>query len=209
METPSPYPDVSEVLRGEALANEDKTWLRLIHEKEHLAAALQRTLFTTVLEIGCGTGLYARILREAFPQLDYLGLDANPEALLLARERNPSTRFTLADFREVNPTWKKFDLVCAHAFLKHFSIGEWPGLFTKFLGLGRAAQFDMQTARETLNDGSSTFGNNLWVPRSLLDTLLADAGHEIISEEIAYEHDDRRATIFLTSRRGDLPSAGV
>jgi SAM-dependent methyltransferase len=195
------YPDVSEVLRGEVLANEDKTWLKLIHEKEHLAELLKWTAFTTVLEVGCGTGLYARILRLSYPHIDYLGLDANPEALLLARERNPLLRFTLADFREINPSWKKFDLVCAHAFLKHFSIAEWPGLFAKFLGLGRIAQFDMQTAYDTLNDGSASFGNNLWVPRSMLDDILAAAGHEIVTEEIAYELHDRRATIFLTKER--------
>lgn len=194
------YPDVSEVLRGEALRAEDNTWKRLIHEKHKLAESLKTFAFRSVLEVGCGTGLYAEILRKAFLQMEYLGLDSNPEALRLARERNPSLNFTLADFREINPSWKKFDLVCAHAFLKHFDINEWPELFSKFLGLGQMAQFDMQTAEKTLNDGSMSFGNNLWVSRELLGKELRKACHVILSQEIAFQNDDREAIIYITKK---------
>lgn len=197
--TPLPYPDVSEVLRGDVLAREDDTWIRLIHEKQHLADLLTDQSFQTVLEIGCGTGIYAGILARRFPDIIYTGIDSNPEALTIARRRNPDMKFEQFDFREVVPLRIKYDLVCAHAFLKHFDIHNWVNIFPKFLAFGRVAQFDMQTANEAVNDGSPTFGNNLWVPRALLDRELNAAGHEIISEEIAYEHDDRRATIFLTA----------
>lgn len=190
------FPDVSEVLRGDALAREDDTWIRLIHEKQHLAESLHSVRFDSVLEIGCGTGLYAGILTAMYPSVSYFGVDSNPEALTLARRRNPTQTFVQCDFREIRPM--KYDLVCAHAFLKHFSLDDWLILFPKFLSLGRTAQFDMQTAKETLNDGSPSFGNNLWVSQTLFDQTLASAGHRILSSEIAYEKDDRRATIFLT-----------
>jgi trans-aconitate methyltransferase len=198
----NPYPDVSEVLRGETLAREDDTWIRLIHEKQHLAESIAHLSPSAILEIGCGTGIYAGMLAAQFPAARYLGVDANPEALAIARRRNPVTylrSFTESDFREFDCS-HEYDLVCAHAFLKHFPLDDWTVLFPKFLSLGRTAQFDMQTAARTLNDGSPTFGNNLWVAESLFAQTLAEAGHHILSSEVAYEHNDRRATIFLTSR---------
>jgi SAM-dependent methyltransferase len=194
-----PFPDVSEVLVGEALTREDDTWIRLIHEKQHLAGGLSYLEFSNVLEIGCGTGLYAGILHELLPKASYIGVDASLEMIAIARRRNPSLTFVRCDFRKFQSSTQS-DLVCAHAFLKHFSLADWLTLFPKFLSLGRVAQFDMQTALATLNDGSPSFGNNLWVPRTMLDELLDEAGHEVLSEEIVYEYDGRRATIFLTSR---------
>lgn len=193
------YPDVSKVLRGDTLLREDETWKKLIHEKDHLAESIENVEFESILEIGCGTGLYAEILRNRFPAVKYVGLDSNPEALAIAQSRNPNTFFSLCDFRDL-PTGDVFDLVTAHAFLKHFCIEEWPALFLKFLSLGKKAHFDMQTAAVTLNDGSETFGNNLWVSESIFKDLLSKAGHTVCSSEIAYQKDDRRATIYLTER---------
>lgn len=198
-----PYPDVSEVLRGETLAREDDTWIRLLPEKRHLAETLSIVGFRNVLEIGCGTGLYATILTQMYPGITYLGVDSNPEALAIARRRNPKLTFIESDFRDFNFPSPSFthDLVCAHAFLKHFCFDDWEKLFPKFLSLGRVAQFDMQTATPIFNDGSPTFGNNLWVPESLLHRTLTNAGHVILSSWIAYEKDNRRATIYLTEAR--------
>lgn len=193
------YPDVSEVLRGEALTHEDDTWIRLIREKQHLSTLLLDAPFKSVVEIGCGTGLYAGILAAQYPSIDYLGIDSNPEALAIARRRNPSLYFVQCDFREMHPSNR--DLACAHAFLKHFSLDDWRILFPKFLSLGRIAQFDMQTASSTINDGSPTFGNNLWIAKDVFHAALATAGHEIVSSEVAYAKDDRRATIYLTRER--------
>lgn len=194
------FPDVSEVLRGETLAKEDDTWIRLIQEKRHLADSIARFHPKNVLEIGCGTGIYATMLKQTFPMAAYTGVDANPEALAIARRRNPSLNFIECDFRRLQHT--DVDLVCAHAFLKHFDYENWLELFPKFLSLGRLAQFDMQTTTaDTFNDGSPSFGNNLWVSQTLFDRTLASAGHHVLSSEIAYEKDDRRATIFLTERK--------
>lgn len=202
MKTKLKYPDVSEVLRGEALAKEDDTWIRLIHEKQHLAEMLTGLDFGSILEIGCGTGIYAGMLSKKFPNATYVGVDANPEALDIAKRRNPDLIFSERDFRTFQTLASEFDLVCAHAFLKHFDYENWLTLFPKFLSLGRVAQFDMQTtAFPTFNDGSPSFGNNLWVNEFIFYDTLSDAGHKVISSEIAYEKGDRRATIFLTERK--------
>ena len=195
------YPDVSEVLRGETLLKEDDTWIRLIHEKQHLVESLSRVYPNSILEIGCGTGIYAGMLAKKFPKAIYTGVDANPEALAIARRRNPDLKFIQADFRDVEMLNGEWDLVCAHAFLKHFDLENWMELFPKFLSLGYMAQFDMQTAAETINDGSPSFGNNLWVADNLFNETFVASGHKIISYETAYESADRRATIFLTERQ--------
>lgn len=195
------YPDVSEVLRGEVLAREDDTWIRLIHEKQHLASLISHLTPYTILELGCGTGIFAGMLAAQFPHAEYMGIDANPEALAYARRRNPTLKFEQMDVRTLSNNCLCYDLVCAHAFLKHFDLENWLELFPKFLSLGETAQFDMQTTSgETFNDGSPSFGNNLWVSERLFAETLVAAGHKLISSEVAYAHDNRRATIFLTSR---------
>lgn len=195
----SKFPDVSEVLRGDVLLHEDDSWIRLIHEKQHLAKSISYLNPKTILELGCGTGIYAGLLNTVFPDADYLGVDANPEALVIARRRNPKLSFVQCDFRDMLPGL--YDLVCAHAFLKHFSLDDWLLLFPKFLSLGRVAQFDMQTAPTTLNDGSHLFGNNLWIAQTVFEASLAAAHHKILSSEVAWSHaDGRRAIIYLTER---------
>jgi SAM-dependent methyltransferase len=156
-----------------------------------------------VLEIGCGTGIYAGILERMYSGIDYLGVDANPEALAIARRRNPDLQFIEGDFRDFG-AFRPFDLVCAHAFLKHFDHKNWLELFPKFLSLGGIAQFDMQTTSlDTFNDGSPSFGNNLWVNEGIFHKTLEAAGHRVISGEVAYRNkdDDRHATIFLTRHK--------
>ena len=81
--------------------------------------------FENALEIGCGTGMFAKRLAQRAQQV--LALDVSPEMIRLARER--STNFTNIDFRLADicdfslPT-ESFDCVASIATLHHLPFAE-------------------------------------------------------------------------------------
>jgi ubiquinone/menaquinone biosynthesis C-methylase UbiE len=69
----------------------------------HLPANCHR-----VLEVGCGTGGFARRLAERSEHV--LALDLSPEMIRIARERSSqfsNIDFALADVRRVSTPWRK------------------------------------------------------------------------------------------------------
>ena len=52
---------------------------------------------TSVLDVGCGTGVMFELIRERRPDLDYVGIDVTAQFVAAARERFPADA---ARFRE-------------------------------------------------------------------------------------------------------------
>lgn len=78
-----------------------------------------------VLEIGCGTGTFARRLAERSEHV--LALDLSPEMIRLARERssqNPNIEFQLADILERSLPAESFDCIASIATLHHLPLAE-------------------------------------------------------------------------------------
>lgn len=76
--------------------------------------------FQRALEIGCGTGSFARRLAEHAEHV--LALDLSPEMIRLARERSvrfPNIDFQLADVRDWELSPENFDCVASIATLHH------------------------------------------------------------------------------------------
>ena len=65
-----------------------------------------------ILEVGCGYGR----LCEAFPAEQYRGIDINPEAIGLAKQRNPSYRFEVTEYTAEYP---RADAILAYTVLLH------------------------------------------------------------------------------------------
>ena len=77
----------------------------------------QNRTVTTALDMGCGTGILCRILRQAgiLPR----GMDLSPGMIAIAREENPGIPFDVADMTDYHPG-ETFDLVtCTGDALNH------------------------------------------------------------------------------------------
>jgi len=78
-----------------------------------------------VLEIGCGTGGFARRLAERSEQV--LALDLSGEMIRIARERStqfPNIEFQLGDVRELPLSDERFDCIASIATLHHLPLAE-------------------------------------------------------------------------------------
>lgn len=73
-----------------------------------------------ILEPGCGTGLYTRMLRVAFPDAAVLGVDICPQMLRVARRRTDcaAVEFALADAE--GPLPGCYDLITSNATFQWF-----------------------------------------------------------------------------------------
>ena len=78
---------------------------------------------TDVLDLGCGTGTYASMLKQAFPGARVIGADADEQALGIARRRAAGLRldieFRRADARRLPFQDAAFDAVSASLFFHH------------------------------------------------------------------------------------------
>lgn len=66
-----------------------------------------------ILEIGCGPGNITKYLLSARPDFDLHGIDIAPNMIALAKENNPTARFTIMDIRQIDGLKTKYDgIVC-------------------------------------------------------------------------------------------------
>ena len=122
--------------------------------------ALEGRPVGSILEPGCGTGLYTRMLLDAFPSASIKGVDISDAMVRLARERtvDPRARFETADAEEI--VSGRHDLITSNATFQWFrsfdrtvlrlaSLLSEGGLLTfTFFGPGTFAELD-EALRET------------------------------------------------------------
>ena len=72
-----------------------------------------------ILEVGCGSGYFSRIIEHIRPDIDYVGLDYSTEMVALARERYPKAHFVRGDATSLAYPGNSFDGVIDGAALIH------------------------------------------------------------------------------------------
>ncbi len=109
---------------------------RWIGETEHrlLASLLRARPGQTLLDVGCGTGWFSR--RFAAQGLAVAGLDADPAALVFARDRpGPAVRYVEGDARRLPFADGSFDLVVSVAALCF--VDDWRGALAEVARVAR------------------------------------------------------------------------
>jgi ubiquinone/menaquinone biosynthesis C-methylase UbiE len=118
-----------------------------------------------VLEIGCGTGGFAKRLAERSQRV--LALDISPEMIRIARERSaqfPNIEFQLADVRDRPLPVEGFDCIVTIATLHHLPFPE--------------TLLKMKTA---LKPGGVLLVLDLFEPASVSDSLVAGLSDSLLN----------------------------
>ncbi|MDO9566317.1 MAG: malonyl-ACP O-methyltransferase BioC [Candidatus Desulfaltia sp.] len=90
-----------------------------------LINSIQPHIFQNILEIGCGTGNYTKMLQERFPSADITAIDFSSEMISVAARKlnkNKSIRLFVDDAEEFIPeTGKKYDLITSNSTFQWFA----------------------------------------------------------------------------------------
>lgn len=109
---------------GDTWQGQDNQFYEEMHKhgfkkNEDFVNYLKTTECKTVLEIGCGTGIYPIKYKELFKNKDYLGIDVSKSAIKYCKN-NSDFEFICDDFSELEIN-RKFDLVYSHGVINHVS----------------------------------------------------------------------------------------
>jgi len=103
--------------------NEQNDWYNQMHEshkiqhQDFIQYLKTRKNLETVLEVGCGTGVYPIKLKELFANIKYTGIDISETAIKQCK-KNSSFEFIAGDFIKLDIS-RKFDLIFSHAVVDH------------------------------------------------------------------------------------------
>jgi SAM-dependent methyltransferase len=101
----------------------DNQWYNEIHNanpllhEDFVRYIIEKKDGKTVLEIGCGTGIYPIQMKELFEGKQYTGMDISETAIEYCK-KNSKFEFICGDFIKMDIT-KRYDLVYSHAVVDH------------------------------------------------------------------------------------------
>lgn len=73
-----------------------------------------------ILDVGCGTGMFADLLKQKFPESEVVGIDISKKALSLGKEKYRDVKFIFADAEKTLPFKDMyFDLVISGEHIEH------------------------------------------------------------------------------------------
>jgi malonyl-CoA O-methyltransferase len=138
----------------------------LAYTEASLGPAKKRGSAFNILEPGCGTGLYTRMLLDAFRDASVFGVDISEAMVRVAKRRigDPRARFSVADAEEI--ATGRYDLVTSNAVFQWFlslprtlarmaSLLPGGGLITfSFFGPGTYAELDAALRASALRQGA-------------------------------------------------------
>jgi len=109
---------------GSEWKDADDEWYKKIHDSNYLIHEDfiryfngKKSQIKTILEVGCGTGIYPVKNKEMFESFQYLGIDISKDAVDFCKKNSPY-EFRCGDIIKMDLE-EKFDLVFSHAVIDH------------------------------------------------------------------------------------------
>ena len=131
-----------------------------------LISALTGRDFDNILDIGCGTGNYTKLLRDRFSSAKIKAVDISPRMIDIARRKLPdkSVEFVVGDAERL-PFNEKFDLITSNASVQWFDdLGRTLAKYKNALkesGIILFSMFGPQTFQELRDSASQLYKKDM------------------------------------------------
>jgi tetratricopeptide (TPR) repeat protein len=81
---------------------------------------IRKTNYQKILDLGCGPGIFAKILLDKLPYINYVGIDYSQVAIQLAQQSCPNSTFIETDaFKTPLLADHPYEIIIATEFLEH------------------------------------------------------------------------------------------
>lgn len=84
-----------------------------------IVAAIPKGQNFRVLDYGCGSGFFSRLLGQLFPDIHIVGIDVSANAIAIAKERDTKASYFVVGDTHLEALRHSFDLVFSHHVLEH------------------------------------------------------------------------------------------
>ena len=161
-------------------------WYKKIHDSNYLIHEdfikyfnEKKSQIKSILEVGCGTGIYPVKNKEMFETFEYLGFDISQDAIDFCKKNSPY-QFQCGDFIKDNLD-RKFDLVFSHAVVDH--VYDIDAFLKKIVDATKKFAFvnsyrgyftDLKEHKMKWRDDQACYFNDISIPR--VKQVLLDSG---------------------------------
>jgi len=161
------------------------------HCGQELIKSIQGDGVRRILEIGCGTGNYTKLLSDKFPQAEIKAVDISPQMVRVARDKFSQEQlgFVVADGEGIRGH-EEFDLVTSNASLQWFerlgsAVARFKALLTgggviAFSVFGPGTFFELNACLEQLFGRGPAAVSGRFLGREGLEKILVGFFREVI-----------------------------
>ena len=131
----------------------------------------------SILEIGCGPGNITQFLLSQNPRFKIHGIDIAPNMIALAQKNNPTAKFEVMDYRQINQLNNKYDGIIGGFCLPYLSEIECKELISNARLLLNQQGLIYLSFVEGSPDGSefkTSFAGRVYFQYHRLETILED-----------------------------------
>lgn len=155
------------------LSREDAVWQALPNAV--VVETILRWIPTgsSLLDVGCGSGVLLQRYRG-----HKLGVEKSAKAAALAEIRNPGWIVHL----DLRIFFVPSDVVVCKAVLKHFSLEEWPQIFSRVAQMARSRLIFSMNVGEARDAGQGGY-HSTYLPREEILAAIDRAGFRLVHEE--------------------------
>lgn len=172
-----------------------------------LIGKLRHAAFSNILEIGCGTGIYTKLLHEKFPSAKITAIDFSQAMIKVAARKIITSDHSLAakniEFMvadgEVLPSGKNYDLICSNVSFQWFhnlagTIAKYKSLLKDggmllFSMFGPRTYHELDASVKKLGKKDAKLSATHFIDKEMLQEILDDH-FEIASVEETFIKED-------------------
>ncbi len=168
--------------------------------------------FSSILDIGCGTGNYTRLLKSRFPQAKIKAVDISAEMIKVAKEKlgSEDVEFIVADAESLSLE-EEFDLISSNASfqwfgdlksdLTRYKQALSKGGFILFSTFGPETFFQLHSCLEEFLGKPLSISASNFLKREEVETILKGIFSEVVVKEEIYNQNYNSLLELLESLR--------